>query len=83
MTDDLTQGELDAALREGQLELHYQPKFDNVETREALCALAEMGCDMAQGYYLSKPVPAAEIPKIVTRLDAQAAAETLPLQRSA
>jgi diguanylate cyclase len=56
---------------------------EGVETREALSALAEMGCDMAQGYYLSKPVPAGEIPKLITRLDAQAAAETLPLQRSA
>ena len=63
--------------------LGLQSVAEGVETRAALSALAEMGCDMAQGYYLSKPVPAGEIPNLIARLDAQAAVETLPLLRSA
>jgi EAL domain-containing protein (putative c-di-GMP-specific phosphodiesterase class I) len=57
---------------------------EGVETREALVVLTEMGCDMAQGYYLSRPVPAGEIPTLVGRLDRRAAgAEIIPLHRTA
>jgi diguanylate cyclase (GGDEF)-like protein len=34
---------------------------EGVETEEVWNKLAALGCDMAQGYYLSKPVPADEI----------------------
>ena len=33
---------------------------EGVETEEQLVALKELGCDIVQGYYFSKPVPAAE-----------------------
>ncbi|MFZ5877344.1 MAG: EAL domain-containing protein [Nitrospirota bacterium] len=33
---------------------------EGVETREVLDRLADMGCDAAQGYYMSKPLPANE-----------------------
>ncbi|MBI3810727.1 MAG: EAL domain-containing protein [Nitrospirae bacterium] len=34
---------------------------EGVESREILDRLATMGCDEAQGYFISRPVPAAEI----------------------
>jgi diguanylate cyclase (GGDEF)-like protein len=33
---------------------------EGVETSEALVMLREMGCDLAQGYWLSRPMPGAE-----------------------
>jgi diguanylate cyclase (GGDEF)-like protein len=43
-----------------------------VETREQLTSLKAMGCTMAQGYYLSKPVPASAVASL---LDADFPAE--------
>ncbi len=34
---------------------------EGVETEVAYCQLARMGCDLGQGYYMSRPVPAAEL----------------------
>jgi EAL domain-containing protein (putative c-di-GMP-specific phosphodiesterase class I) len=34
---------------------------EGVETEVAYCELARLGCDQAQGYYLSRPVPVAEL----------------------
>jgi EAL domain-containing protein (putative c-di-GMP-specific phosphodiesterase class I) len=34
---------------------------EGVETDEAWRRLVALGCDVAQGYYLSRPVPAAEL----------------------
>jgi EAL domain-containing protein (putative c-di-GMP-specific phosphodiesterase class I) len=36
---------------------------EGIETAEVLNALAAAGCDYAQGYYLAKPMPAAEVPR--------------------
>ena len=33
---------------------------EGVETEEQLLALKAMGCDLVQGYYFSRPVPAEE-----------------------
>ncbi len=38
---------------------------EGVETREQLKVLNGIGCDMAQGYYFSHPVPADQIPALV------------------
>lgn len=38
---------------------------EGVETKEQLEALKELGCDIAQGYYFSKPVPAEEFEKFI------------------
>ena len=38
--------------------LHLQTVAEGVETVEQLDALKSMGCDVVQGYYFSKPVPA-------------------------
>jgi EAL domain-containing protein (putative c-di-GMP-specific phosphodiesterase class I) len=35
---------------------------EGVETEEQVALLEEMGCDMAQGYHFTKPLPAEQIP---------------------
>jgi EAL domain-containing protein (putative c-di-GMP-specific phosphodiesterase class I)/CheY-like chemotaxis protein len=44
---------------------------EGVENLATLEALGRFGCDFAQGYYISTPVPAAEIPKIIAHWDQQ------------
>jgi len=38
--------------------LHVPVVAEGVETEEQMLALKDMGCEMVQGYYFSKPVPA-------------------------
>ena len=45
--------------------LHVPVIAEGVETEEQLQALKAMGCDMVQGYYFSKPVPAKEYERFV------------------
>ncbi len=42
-------------------------KAEGVERLGQAMLLRDMGCDQLQGYYFSKPVPAAEIPELLTR----------------
>jgi len=42
---------------------------EGVENRETLELLARFGSDCAQGFYISPPVPASEVPKVVARWD--------------
>jgi len=42
---------------------------EGVENQATLDALGGFGCDFAQGYHISPPVPAVEIPKIIARWD--------------
>jgi EAL domain-containing protein (putative c-di-GMP-specific phosphodiesterase class I) len=37
---------------------------EGVETEEQAQQLKEMGCDMAQGFYFSRPLPPEEIPAL-------------------
>ena len=46
-------------------ELNMQVVAEGVETKEHLELLKEMGCDIAQGYYFSKPVVAEEMIKML------------------
>ncbi len=39
---------------------------EGVETEDAANYLRQMGCDIAQGYYFSKPVPALKIEKMIS-----------------
>ncbi|MBB5057192.1 diguanylate cyclase (GGDEF)-like protein [Granulicella aggregans] len=50
---------------------------EGVETAEEFHFLGFEGCDTAQGYYLSRPVPAAELIPLVHRLDDWAGTQTL------
>jgi EAL domain-containing protein (putative c-di-GMP-specific phosphodiesterase class I) len=38
---------------------------EGVETREQLDNLRELGCDLAQGYYFARPVPAAAVTELL------------------
>ncbi|HSK82886.1 MAG TPA: PAS domain S-box protein [Rubrobacter sp.] len=38
---------------------------EGVEIRELVTLLAEMGCDFAQGYYFSRPLPPEEVPRFL------------------
>ena len=40
---------------------------EGVETKEHVELLQEIGCDYAQGYYYSKPVPLEEYDKMVQK----------------
>jgi EAL domain-containing protein (putative c-di-GMP-specific phosphodiesterase class I) len=42
---------------------------EGVEDQATLDMLGEFGCDSAQGYLVSPPVPPGEIPKITARWD--------------
>jgi len=39
---------------------------EEVETNEQVALLKEMGCNMAQGYHFTKPLPPEEIPALLT-----------------
>ena len=52
---------------------------EGVETQEAFDALRGLGCTLAQGYLISRPVPAAELAQLL----ADRAATELTITRSA
>ncbi|WP_461829137.1 EAL domain-containing protein [Aquifex sp.] len=62
---DLTKGEKDRALVNAMVQMAHSLGLktiaEGVETQEQLEILKEIGCDMAQGYYFSKPIPAEEV----------------------
>ena len=45
--------------------LHLGTLTEGVETKEQLEFLKEVGCDLAQGYYFSKPLPYDEVMKVL------------------
>jgi EAL domain-containing protein (putative c-di-GMP-specific phosphodiesterase class I) len=47
---------------------------EGVETREQLAHLRQEGCTEVQGFFLSPPVPAAEVATVLHRLNARAMA---------
>ena len=47
---------------------------EGVEDEVTLARLAELGCDRAQGYYFSKPIPPIEFMRWVSRYESRSAA---------
>ena len=45
--------------------LDYSLVAEGVETEEQALTLQRLGCDIIQGYYFSKPLPAQEIPAFI------------------
>jgi diguanylate cyclase len=59
---DMVEDENDAAIVRSTIDLAHNLSLtvvaEGVETEAMWNALAELGCDVAQGYYLAKPMPA-------------------------
>lgn len=51
--------------------LGYETIAEGVETEEQFMYLKELGCDIIQGYYLGRPMPAEEIENILAGLTAK------------
>ena len=66
---DITQNADDAAIVKAIImmahSLGIQVLAEGVETREQAEFLREQGCDLAQGYYFSPPLPGKEIPRLL------------------
>ena len=45
---------------------------EGVETEEQMLALRKMGCDLVQGYYFSRPIPAEEFERFLQERNKQA-----------
>ena len=45
--------------------LGLEPLAEGIETEEQRRFLLEHGCELGQGYFFSRPVPAAEVPGYV------------------
>lgn len=50
--------------------MHLCAVAEGVETREQLAILQALGCEFAQGYFFSRPLPLPDACKVVTALDA-------------
>lgn len=48
--------------------LHLTTVAEGVEAERDATLLRELGCDLAQGYFYSKPMPAADLPALLKRL---------------
>ena len=69
--DDVLENEDDQSIIGAMLELGKSMSFDlvmeGIETSRQLTLLKLMGSELAQGYYFSRPMPAAEVPAFLER----------------
>ena len=64
LVDDKALILVDSMIKMGH-KLGYEIIAEGVETRDQLCILNELGCEMVQGYLFSKPVKADQIPALL------------------
>lgn len=68
---DITTDPDDAAITAAMIGLAHELRLEviaeGVETEEQLSFLRARGCDLVQGYYLSRPLPAADITELLKR----------------
>jgi diguanylate cyclase (GGDEF)-like protein len=68
---DMASNAKDAAIVRSSIELGHnlglQVVAEGVENRDTWNLLVTLGCDAAQGYYLSRPIPAAQLTRARTR----------------
>ena len=62
--------------------LHVPVVAEGVETEEQYLILKAMGCDLVQGYYFSKPVPAAEFERFLQARRDQSVEPTQAVKKS-
>jgi EAL domain-containing protein (putative c-di-GMP-specific phosphodiesterase class I) len=55
---------------------------EGVETAEQLTMLRMINCDQAQGFYLGRPTPAADVPAVIERLSQGGARTKGPHERT-
>ena len=51
--------------------MHMQTIAEGVETKEQYEFLRDNGCDMIQGFYFAKPMPAQEFEKLLQHADTE------------
>jgi diguanylate cyclase len=56
---------------------------EGVEDQAQFAYLKQLGCDTVQGYYVSRPVPAAEFAKLLVSFDGSSLAAPAPLRMTA
>ena len=68
---NLTTSEKDAAIAMSIIQLAHNLELkvvaEGVETAEQVDALQQLGCDIAQGYYFARPMPAEAVPAFPMR----------------
>jgi EAL domain-containing protein (putative c-di-GMP-specific phosphodiesterase class I) len=62
MLDDLSHAAIVRSVIDLAHNLGFVVVAEGVETEQILAALTELGCDIAQGYLLARPMPAALVP---------------------
>lgn len=72
--NDVVCDKSDQAIIQSLLELGetlgFKLVLEGVETTEQRDLLRSLGCEIAQGYYYSRPIPASEVPEFLERMNA-------------
>lgn len=78
--DEVVNDHADQSIIQSLLELGRKLGFklvlEGVETEEQVHLLKSLGCEIAQGYHYSRPVPASDIPALINRLNGEMKHET-------
>lgn len=73
--NDVVRNNSDQAIIKSLLELGrtlgFRLVLEGVETADQRDLLTSLGCEIAQGYYYSRPIPANQVPEFLERMNAQ------------